>query len=273
MKPESFSSRPKWLIALIVIFTYFVLNHIYLGPTSWGVVRTLAGDGSPWHRLSVSAIVHYIGPQVLIPLLVTALIVGRANVLKILGFNKTPWRGLGFAFLCTLPLPLVYTFTTPLQDTSTMLVDVLNYAVLPGTSEEVLFRCFLFGLLFRLANWGFLPAAMFGAIIFGAGHLYQGNTLLDSFGIFIITLVAALWWSWIYVEWNYNIWVPIGFHVLMNGWFNVFVVSETALLPIAGEIARALVVVISITVTVVLKRRDGGRTITGRSWFQGPIPK
>ena len=273
MAHKSFGSHPKWLIALIVIFTYFVLNHIYLGPTSWGIVRKLAGDGAPWQRLSVSAVVHFIGPQVLMPIIVTALIVGRANILKVLGFNKTPWRGLGFAFFCTLPLPLVYSFTTPLQDTSTMFVEILQFAVLAVISEEVLFRCFLFGLLFRLANWGFLPSAMFGAFIFAAGHIYQGNTVLDTFGIFGITLVAALWWSWIYVEWDYNAWVPIGLHVFMNGWFNVFVVSKTALLPLAGEIARALVVVISIAVTVALKQRDGGRTITGRSWFQGPTPK
>ena len=269
MTNKPFSSLPKWLIAVIVIFTYFVLDHIYLGPTSWGIVRTLAEDGSAWQRISVSAVVHYIGPQVLVPFLVAALIVGHANVLKVLGFNETPWRGLGFAFLCTLPLPLVYAFTTPLQETNEMFVDLLNYAVLPGISEEVLFRCFLFGLLFRLANWGFLPAAMFGALIFGAGHLHQGGAFLDSLGVFGITLVAGLWWAWMYVEWDYNAWVPIGFHVCMNTWFNVFVVSDTALLPITGEIARALVVLISIALTISVKRRNGGRKIVGRLWLKG----
>ena len=58
MTDKSFSSRPKWLAALIVIATYFVLDYIYLGPTSWGVVRTLAGDAPPWQRLSVSAVVQ-----------------------------------------------------------------------------------------------------------------------------------------------------------------------------------------------------------------------
>lgn len=270
MMEKIFSRRSKWQIALIVALTFFVLNNIYLGPTSWGLVRSLAGDASPLQRLSVAAGVHYIGPQLIIPLCITALIVGRERAIEVLGLDKAPWRGLGFAALCTLPLPLTYAFTTPLQETSTLIVDVLNYAVLAGISEEVLFRCFLFGLLFRLAKWGFLPAAMFGAIVFGAGHLYQGNAILDSVGVFAITLAAALWWSWLYVEWDYNAWIPIGFHVLMNGWFNIFVVSETALLPVAGEIARASVVIISIALTLSIKNRNGGRAITGRLWIKGP---
>lgn len=149
---STFGILQKWLIAAIVIITFFVLDYIYLGPTFWDVVQTVAGDGPKWQRFSVSAVIHYIGPQVLVPFLVAALIVRCANVVKVLGFNKTPWRGLGFAFLCTLPLPLVYAFTTPLQDTSTMFADVMDYAVLTGISEEVLYRCFLFGLLFRLAK-------------------------------------------------------------------------------------------------------------------------
>ena len=262
------SSLAKWQIAAIVIITFFILNNIYLGPTSWGLVHTLAGEGSPWQRLFFAGIIHF-GPYILVPILVTLMIVRRKNLFHVLGLNQNIWRGLGFALLCTLPLPLVYVFTTPFQDTSTMIINVLNFAVLSGISEEVLYRCFLFGLLFRLANWGFLPAAIFGAFIFSAGHLYQGKAVLDTLGIFGITLIAGLWWSWIYVEWDYNAWIPIGFHVFMNGWFNVFVVSDTALLPLTGEIARASVVIISIAATIIMKRRNGGRTITGSLWIKG----
>ena len=269
MTNKSFSSFAKWQIAVIVIVTYFILDR-YVGPSSRGLVKALAGEDPSLLRHTVRALLHYPGPYILVPAFVTALIVGRKNLMHVWGFDKTPWRGLAFAFLCTLPLPIVYASTTPLQDPSTMFAEVINYAVLPGIAEEVLFRCFLFGVLFRVAKWGFLPAAMLGAVIFGAGHLYQGNAVLDSLGVFGITLVAGLWWAWIYVEWDYNPWVPIGFHVFMNGWFNVFVVSDTALLPIAGEIARASVVVISITVTLAIKRQNGGRTIVGPLWIKGP---
>ena len=271
MTNKSFSSLAKWQVAVIVIVTYFALDKLYVGSTSRNLVNVLAGDGPSLLRHIIRVLLHYPGPYILVPAFVTALIVGRKNVLHVWGFDKMPWRGLGFAFLCTLPLPLVYTFAYPISETSTLLVRTLNSAVLPGISEEVLFRCFLFGVLFKVAKWGFLPAAMLGAVIFGGGHIYQGHALLDSLGVFGITAVAALWWAWVYVEWDYNPWVPIGFHVFMNGWFVLFTVSETAMLPIVGEIARASVVVISIAVTLVIKRRNGGRTIVGHLWFKGRL--
>ena len=269
MTNKSFSSFAKWQIAVIVIVTYFVIER-YVGPTSRGLVKALAGEDPSVLRHTIRALLHYPGPYILVPAFVTALIVGRKNVLHVWGFDKMPWRGLGFALLCTLPLPLVYTFAYPISETSTLFVRMVNSAVLPGIAEEVLFRCFLFGILFRVAKWGFLPAAMLGAIIFGGGHLYQGHAILDSLGVFGITAVAALWWAWIYVEWDYNPWVPIGFHVFMNGWFVLFTVSDTAMLPIVGEIARASVVVISIALTLAIKRRNGGRKIVGLLWIKGP---
>ena len=269
MTNARFQSLSKWQVAAIVIMTYFVLDKFYVGENSRNFVVALAGDNPSILRHTVRALLHYPGPYILLPAFVTAFIVSRENLLHVWGFNKMPWRGLGFALLCTLPLPLVYIFAYPISDISTLFVRMLNSAVLPGIAEEVLFRCFLFGLLFRVAKWGFLPAALLGAVIFGSGHLYQGYTVLDSLGVFGITAVAALWWSWIYVEWDYNPWVPIGFHAFMNGWFVLFTVSETAMLPLAGEIARVSVVVISIVVTIALKRRNGGRTILGHMWIKG----
>jgi len=269
MTNKSFRSRPAWQVSVIVIVAYFALDR-YVGPTSRGLLKALAGEEPSLLRTAVRALLHYPGPYILVPAFVTALIVGRKNLAEVWGFDKWPWRGLGFALLCTLPLPLVYFFAYPLSDPSTLPVRYLNSALLPGIAEEVLFRCFLFGLLFRVAKWGFLPAAMLGAVIFGGGHLYQGHAISDSLSVFGITAVAALWWAWIYVEWDYNPWVPIGFHVFMNGWFVIFTVSDSALLPLAGEIARASVVVISIVVTLALRRRNGGRMIVGELWFKGP---
>ena len=269
MLHKSYYSLSKWQLAAIVIITFFVLDNIYLGPVSWGFVNRLGGDGLSWQSLSAAVVVHY-GPYVLVPIFIAMLIFGRANLLHLWGFDKMPWRGLGFALLCTLPLPLVYMLAYPISDLSTLPLRYLSDALLPGIAEEVLYRCFLFGLLFRAAQWGFLPAAILGAVIFGSGHLYQGHAILDSLGVFGITAFAALWWAWIYVEWDYNPWVPIGFHVFMNGWFVIFTVSETALLPLAGEIARASVVVISIVATLAMKPRQGGRTIIGGLWIKGP---
>ena len=272
MTHKSFTARPAWQIVVIVIAAYFLIDR-YVGPTSRGIVKSMAGQEPSSLMTALRLLLHYPGPYILLPAFVTALIVGRKKLAEVWGFDKWPWRGLGFAFLCCLPLPLVYFFAYPMSDVSTLPTRYLNSAILPGIAEEVLFRCFLFGLLFRAAGWGFLPAAMLGAVIFGSGHLYQGNATLDSLGVFGITAIAAVWWAWLYVEWDYNPWVPIGFHVFMNGWFVIFMVSESALLPIAGEIARASVVLISIAVTLAMKQRQGGRTIVGGLWLKRATPK
>lgn len=266
MKLKALRPLPKWQVALIVIFSFFVIFE-FTSDISRDIVQALAGDATPLRRFLILTPVYSIR-MIIIPVIITAFLVGRKETLRVFGFRQSMWRGLGFAFVVVLPLPIAYAFTTPLRDPSIMLVEILRDAVFFGAAEEILFRCFLFGLLFRLAGWGFLPAAMLGAIIFGIGHLYQGNAFLDSASVFAITLIAALWWAWIYVEWNYNAWVPIGLHVFMNGWFNVFQVSESALLPIAGEVARALVVILSIVLTIVMSRKNGGLKITGKLWFK-----
>lgn len=258
--------KPTWLISFILIATFLFVDK-FTEKSSWSIVKYIAEDWSVMNRVGILAIVHWGLPYIAVPMIVTAFLFGKNTVFDKLGLNRSVIKGLGFAFAVTLPLPLVYGFTTPISQTGELIPDILHYAIFAGTAEEILFRCFLFGLLFRTARWGFLPAALLGAVIFGFGHIYQGNSILESAGVFFITFVGALWWAWLYVEWNYNAWVPIGLHVFMNGWHNVFVVSETALLPITAEIARVSVVLISIIVTLRLTKQRG-RTVKGSLWWR-----
>jgi len=261
------SKKPAWLISLIVITT-FICVDIFTTRGSRAIINAIAGDWPGLYRVFAFGIFHWGLPYMLVPIIVTALLFGKNKVFDKLGLNRSAFKGLGFAFALTLPLPLVYAFTTPIAGTEELIPDLLHYAIFSGTAEEVLYRCFLFGLLFRTARWGFLPAALLGAVIFGIGHLYQGNSVLESSGVFFITFAGALWWSWLYVEWNYNAWVPIGFHIFMNGWFQIFVVSETALLPIAAEVARVSVVLLSIGTTLAMTKQSSGQTIKGRLWWK-----
>ena len=258
--------KPAWLISLIVIAT-FICVDVFTTRGSRAIINAVAGDWPGLDRVFAFGVFHWGFPYVLVPIIVTALLFGKSSALDKLGLNRSVLKGLGFAFAVTLPLPLIYAFTTPIEGTTEIIPNLLHYAIFAGTAEEVLYRCFLFGLLFRTARWGFLPAALLGAVIFGIGHIYQGNSVIESAGVFLITFIGALWWAWLYVEWNYNAWVPIGFHIFMNGWFQIFVVSETALLPIAGEVTRACVVLLSIVLTLALTKTRGGRRIKGRLWW------
>jgi hypothetical protein len=47
-----------------------------------------------------------------------------------------------------------------------------------------------------------------------------------------------------------NLWVPIFIHALMNGWWQIFEVDDTALGGYLANIARLIVIAISILITI-----------------------
>lgn len=74
-----------------------------------------------------------------------------AGSLRELGLWRSPQIGLLFAFAATLPLWIVLAVVSPL-------------------AEEMVYRGLAFGQLRRRAGWGFWPAALLPAAIFGWGH-------------------------------------------------------------------------------------------------------
>lgn len=126
-----------------------------------------------------------------------------------------------------------------------------------GIFEEYLFRGFLFGILFRKLNWGFIPAAILGGFIFGLGHLYQASTPLEILGTFAITSVGAVWFSWLYIEWNNNLWVPIFLHTLMNLSWILFDVSNNAMGGLYTNLFRAITIALTIIITIRYHKQRG----------------
>ena len=271
MTDPALPARPSWLVALVAIGGFVAVDAYASGP-SWTLVQATGAPSGSWMRIAALGLLHWL-PMVLVPLLATAALFGRRAALPALGLHHSPLRGLAFALLLTAPLAITYGATTPLRTDDAVWREVAHYAVMGGAAEEVLYRAFLFGLLFRFARWGFLPAALLGAAIFGAAHAYQGETAAEIAGVVAITAIGGVWFAWLLAEWRFDAWVPIGFHVLMNAWFNLFDVSETALLPLAGEVARAAVVLGSVIVTILLARRRGGRVVRGRAWLRGGPPR
>jgi membrane protease YdiL (CAAX protease family) len=141
--------------------------------------------------------------------------------------------------------------------------------VLPGIAEEILFRAFLFGFLYRFAGWGFLPAALLSSLVFGAEHLYQGADAAEALGVAAITAAGGVWWSWLLVEWRWNLWVPAAFHVLLNAWFVAFEVADNALGSASFVAVRLACIALSVVATLIVVRRRGGRAVTGRRWLHG----
>lgn len=252
-----------WLVAVITVAAFALVER-----TGLALFREVAGDWRGYPRLAALAVLGY-GAYLLVPLAVGAALFGPARAFGSLGLDRSVATALAVGLAGTLVLPVGYAATAPFAPAPDPLYEALRGAVLPGIAEEILFRAFLFGFLFRFAGWGFLPAALVGAVIFGAGHLYQGEGLVDSAAVFAITALGAIWFAWLFVEWGYNLWVPAAFHVLMNLYWTLFDISDTALGTTSANGLRVAVILISIAITVRYARGRGGRRIKGRAWWRG----
>lgn len=252
--------------ALPIIALFFWLDHFHLD-----LFRLIASDWTGKRRLVALAVLGY-GPQWLVALGVAALLVGPRRAAGALGLHGRPLRALTLGVLLTLPMLLGLAWSAPLVLTPETPQALWRMAVLPGLGEELLYRSFLFGLLFRFAGWGFLPAALVAALLFGGAHLYQGGAAGEAAGIFALTALGSLWFAWLYIEWDFDLWMPVAFHVLMNAWWILFPVADNALGPAWTIALRLTVLALSVVVTAALARRRGGLHLRGRAWWWQHTP-
>ncbi len=193
---------------------------------------------------------------VLPSLLVLGILYGFKNLLKNLGLNKGMVIGFIFAVITVLPM-FISSMVIGSFDDNLGFGTLLHKTFAAGIFEEYLFRGFLFGILFRKLNWGFIPASILGGVIFGLGHIYQGSTLMETLGVFAITSIGAVWFSWLYIEWNNNLWVPIFIHTLMNLSWILFDVSDNALGGLYSNLFRAITIALTIIITIRYHRERG----------------
>lgn len=239
----------KIILIVFISFTiYFVLDGLYFKDLrTWFYELT--------NQLGTSHIITYMISG--IPLLLgTFLIHRRASFFKSWGLNKAILKGFMFALICTIPLYIGFSFVfdfNPKISIDTVLISI----VAAGFFEEVFFRSFLFGELFKNTKLGFIPSVFFGALYFGILHLYQSTELGESIGIFLITFLGGILFAWTYAEWSYNIWVPIFLHMLMNLSWELFSVSDNALGGIYSNVFRLVSIGLVIILTVLYKKKKG----------------
>lgn len=194
-----------------------------------------------------------------IPLFIgTMLIVRREGIIKSWGLNGNIFKGLllGLAFTLSMFIGGLISYDI---NRDIDIPNLLAGTILAGIFEEAYFRGFLFGLLFRHTRLGYIPSAMMGAVIFATGHLHQSSDLTTQLGIFAVTFLGAGFFAWLYIEWNYNLWIPIFLHTFMNLAWMGFSVSDNAMGSLYGNIFRAVTIAAAIITTIVYKRRTGRR--------------
>ncbi|MDR7194557.1 CPBP family glutamic-type intramembrane protease [Luteimonas terrae] len=260
MRSAHTSPRSRW-VALPIIAVFLWLDHFHLD-----LFRAVAGDWTGAARTGALALLGYL-PHWLVALGMAAVLTRPRDALAALGLDGRPMRALLLGLLLTAPMVAVLAFKAPLTLTADTPHALARHALLPGFGEELLYRGLLFGLLFRLAGWGFLPAALMAALLFGGAHLTQGGQAVEAAGIFAITALGAVWFAWLYVEWDFDLWVPVAFHVLINAWWVVFPVADNALGPLWAVGLRLVIIALSIGVTLAFAKRRGGRRVRGRGWI------
>lgn len=253
----------RWLIAVGALAVFLIADGVGLGP-----FRMLAGEWSGWPRIAALAVVGY-GLYLVLPFALAAALFGPRAAPGALGLDRSLLAGFGVGLLATAPQLIGMALAFPFAPPADPLLEAFRGSILPGIAEEVLYRALLFGFLFRYTGWGFLPAALVGAVFFGAAHLYQGETPMDALFVALITGLGAVWFAWLYVEWRFNLWVPIAFHILMNLYWELFSVDDSALGGPMANVLRASTLVAAVVVTLIAARRRGGRLVRGRAWLWG----
>ena len=199
--------------------------------------------------------------------ILTAIVIRPKEIFSFLGLDKNFLRGFGVALLCVLPMYIMFPiFGSFNNDVS--LFKIYHKCIIAGFTEELVCRAFMFGLLFRYAKTGFFWAVIFPALYFGCLHLYQGNDVISALAAFGVTFIGALYFSWMYTEWNFNLWVPVGLHVLMNTSWLIFNMegTEVAAGGLISNIARVASILLAIALTVWYKRRRRTRVFSYPIW-------
>jgi membrane protease YdiL (CAAX protease family) len=138
----------------------------------------------------------------LIPLFTTIYFLKKEGqtIFELLGLVRNPFIGIAFAFIATLPMLLGYAVKFIINTDLSLNTIIIN-TISSTFFEEIIYRAFLFGMLYRLMRLGFLPSVFLGSLLF----------------------------SWVYAEWQFNLWTAIFLHCFMNLYWLVFNVDEVAI--------------------------------------------
>ena len=193
----------------------------------------------------------------LIPLVITVLVLhkSRKKITEKLGLSDGFFKGLAFAFLCTLPMLVGYMLKFNLNrelSFNTIIINTISSAFF----EEIIYRAFLFGQLYRYTRLGFLPSIFLGSLLFGTAHLYQSTDINELIGIFSLTFLGSALFSWVYAEWKFNLWAAIFLHCLMNLYWLIFNVDNNASGGTYANIFRFSTVFLAILFTIIYKKKN-----------------
>jgi hypothetical protein len=144
-----------------------------------------------------------------------------------MGLTANPLPAVAFTLLALSPAIIGFALKAKLNP-ALKADDIVWGGLFFPFVEETFFRGVLFGQLYQRAGWGFWPAALAPAVLFAAAHMYQSQNPTELAEIFAITGLGAIVFSYLFMQWGGNIWVPFGAHAGLNILWSVYAVDDTA---------------------------------------------
>jgi len=192
----------------------------------------------------------------------------KRKVFDILGLSKKIAKGWFIAFLFTLPMLIGFLFVAPLQGfTQKSLLMILYNAILAGFVEELIFRAFPIAFLHRILKVGFLPTILITSFLFAFMHIGQGNgDISEIINVLLITFIGSFVFGWVFIEWDYNLWIPIGLHTFMNMYWMAFDLNSPNVVgSYWANLFRGISILLIISITLWRVRKNGSNL--KRKWI------
>lgn len=252
---------------LILVFEFRAASVMSLLP-GWGSLMQGLRGFDPFAPNAALAALEMLSSWLLVFAVLQLVREGREDgeaksALDWLGLAASPLPALQLVGLALIPGYLVFALTQPVNR-DVVGLGVLYLAFIGPFAEEMVFRGVAFGLLRRIAGWRFRTAALVPALVFGLGHAnpFHAGASLNEVMTFAITATGAVIFSWLYERWNFNLWVPVLLHALMNFAWSLFRVGDGAFagwLPLAMQITS-----MTLAILLTLRWTHGARSASRR---------
>ena len=215
------------------------------------------------------AIAHALAYTVtLIPIITTLKVLfPKKKILDLLSLHQSAAKAFIIPFIGTLPMLIGYAAhfkTIKTINFDSLFINTVSSAFF----EELIFRAFLIGTLYRFTRLGFFSSILLGSLLFAQVHLYQSQNTIELFEIFTITFLGSIFFTWVYFEQDFNIWTAVFLHFFMNLYWEIFNVSENVSGNLYGNLYKVLSIILIISLIVYdKKKKKRPFVITGKSLF------
>lgn len=242
------SKNIRFIIIFILGFTiYYFFDLLYFKSIQF-FFKDLFRSKAVAHVLAYSA--------TLIPLILTLKsLFPRKTIINLFSLDQSIIRGFSLAFIGTLPMLLGYIVHFRIVraiNMESLFINTLSSAFF----EEIIFRAFLIGTLYRLTRLGFLSSILFGSLLFAQIHLYQSQNMLELIEIFTITFLGSVFFAWVYFEQNFNLWPSIFLHFFMNLYWEIFNISENVSGNLFGNLYKFISIFLIIGMVIYYKKKN-----------------